>query len=185
MIHSSLSDILALREELRAKTFVRSDDYLEQTKITYRARVITDMSSVDWDWFVTLTFAKEQTDYDKVSQMLRRLVDLISRDIYKRNKSRRLTHFTIIEIDRSGKYHAHMLVQQPKDRDVELKELFRNHWQRISGTVTQKSDSTDSEWFKPVTDVNRLIDYLTKDYKHRDDYANYELVYIGERDEPQ
>lgn len=154
----------------------------EMINIRKRAEYIHQIIGGDFDLFITLTFKDEMLDhlYDEVALKIRKLIDLLSAEIYGKRSKKRIKHYTAIERrPTDGSLHAHIVIEDPKLLDDNgqpyiIGRLIHYYWIKLTGTVLDLSEfrkKKNKEWVKRVYEngIFGLAEYMTKDcYRHKD-----------------
>jgi len=149
-------------KQLQSKYLINNSSFElehERTKLLY----IDMIKQVKPDYFVTLTFAYDVSEYTAIVA-LKALIWHVNKQVYRRNvkdENNRLTILPFIETSTSSQLHFHLLVKQPNSRpNANLCKIFRQKWQSINihGFATFKRD----EWFKKIDDLDGIAKYITK-----------------------
>jgi hypothetical protein len=135
----------------------------------YLKGLIDTVITVDPDYFVTLTFSNPKISERAAINTLTTWLKFINRSIFGRRSKERLEIFPFMERNGSDGLHFHLMVKSPSvTKDINIYEIFKTKWLRLKGTghSTFKSrdpDTGEPKWFKTITDVPKLVEYVNKE----------------------
>jgi hypothetical protein len=113
------------------------------------------------DYFVTLTFSNEKVSERYAQNSLKNYCAMVGREIFGRRSSKRLERLIFRERNGSKGIHYHLLLKKPRKMDQELfKKILSNKWKITRGYGYLTMDN--NEWFKSVSNVAHLSQYLVK-----------------------
>lgn len=138
----------------------------EHTKVAYRSQIMADMTSRSFDWFITLTFAYNQTNYDDVVKGVKRLVNRVSIDIFGKRSKKRLVHYGVIERNQNqSSLHVHLLVQHPRANFLDYLLSFQQKIDQTNIFFSDKVRGLSFLKFIEPTGKNKLMGSFLKHWK--------------------
>lgn len=137
-----------------------------------RAETIEYLSRNHWEYMVTLSFVgnvNETTAQWALDKFIKRL----NIKTFAKRSKKSVILVPALETCKSGAYHVHLLIKDPTSRienekrraTFDLKATIRECWESV-GRMTanvMKSCPDGSSWFKPVTDSEGAVRYITKE----------------------
>jgi len=133
---------------------------------------VSFLSKKNWDHMVTLNFISHTSKASAQRSLDRFIKKLNIRTFGKRSKQS-VTLVAALETCHSGIHHYHILLKDPASRitnpdrqeKYDLKEAIRECWESTdSMTANIMMSCPDGEsWFKPVTDSEGAVRYITKE----------------------
>ena len=125
------------------------------------------VSTISPDHLITLTFRNNSTGEKYAIDSLNHWLKMVNRSIYGRRSKKRMVVLPFIERNSNNGVHFHLMIRKPiSERQVNVKDILKEKWLRLKGTgyatFNAKSENGTEEWFKPITDQNVLVDYLSK-----------------------
>jgi len=127
------------------------------------------------EWIVTLTFEDPLTKEVNAIHKLEKLLRMVNKGLYgkgAKNKKNRLMVFPFLE--RQGAnlgVHFHMLIKvnvPPKKNRGDLKEIFKEKWQKIYGHGFSTLGKND-KWFEKINTLYGSAIYVTKQTRKDND----------------
>lgn len=144
------------------------DDELQSSR---KSRYLNGLKSwvdkIEPDLLVTLTFKNSSTTENFATNTLKCWLKIVSQSIYGRYSKNKIVVIPFIERNSSNGIHFHLLIKEPvTQRKVNIKEIFKAKWLKLDGagyaSFKAKSSDGNEQWFKPITDQNTLVEYLSK-----------------------
>lgn len=135
----------------------------------YLKGLIDTVIAVDPDYFVTFTFANPKISERAAIKTLTTWLKWVNRSIFGRRSKERLEIFPFIERNGSDGIHFHLMVKSPLvSKNINIYEIFKTKWLKLKGTGhstfrNRDTDTGESKWFKTITDVPKLVEYVNKE----------------------
>lgn len=149
---------------------VQSKD--EQRKKKYTSDTIEWLDHINWDYFLTLTFQYPVKDTIIVTNAVERFNNRLSAKAFGKQSKKRVICFPVMERDGSeSSYHVHMIIQDPtphilndaRRNRFNLRDAIIKSWiQSSSYSGNPALSSKGDEWFKEITNLPGLVEYMTK-----------------------
>lgn len=147
LIDYETGEILDSRIESRERSNIRARNHLRRLILAN-----FDRNSK----FLTLTFRKNVTDLTEANECFKQFVQNINRELKKKNKKSKLSYVAVVEYQKRGAIHYHIICNLTYMRV----EVIRDCWRRA---VKEREGNIDLKNIKHVDNVGAyVVKYMTK-----------------------
>lgn len=156
----------------------------EKFRFNVRKTSIELMKPLEGGYLVTLTF-RYNVDYFEADRLMGMFLKTNNRRVFGKKSNRELKVAIFLEHDSGGRYHYHLLFEDPSkfndefDMDRFSKEV-KQIWESLPGATgnVNESCSDRSQWFKCIDDIEGVGYYLTKQIYRSPDVIQWQHTNI-------
>jgi len=151
--------------------YVDTSSFRCAENIRYKSSVTEYLCSIEWKYFITLTFRYDVSE-EKADRLLKTYRNRLLVNVFGRRSKKRFSFVSFLERCCAGRVHYHILIDDPSIitnsyAALNIKELSRVIWTTIDKCAGDPllTDKSDSEWFKVLdTDADRsmVVSYCLK-----------------------